>query len=57
MEKSMILKTKDYLKQKYNCHSIILYGSFVNETYTKESDIDMMFSSICSIELILIIRV
>lgn len=42
MEKSMILKTKDYLKLKYNCHSIILYGSFVNETYTKESDIDII---------------
>ncbi len=33
---------KDYLKSKYYCHAIILYGSFADGTYTNESDIDIV---------------
>ncbi len=42
MEKSILENVKNYLKKQYNCHSIILYGSFSNGTYTDESDIDVI---------------
>lgn len=42
MEKSIIENIRDYLKEQYNWHSIILYGSFANGTYTDESDIDII---------------
>lgn len=42
MEKSIIEDIRNYLKEQYNCHSIILYGSFDNGTYTDESDIDII---------------
>jgi predicted nucleotidyltransferase len=42
MEKSIIENVRNYLKEQYNCHSIILYGSFANGTYTDESDIDVI---------------
>lgn len=42
MEKSIIENIRNYLKEQYNCHSIILYGSFANGTYTDESDIDII---------------
>jgi len=42
MEKSVIENIRNYLKEQYNCHSIILYGSFANGTYTDESDIDII---------------
>lgn len=38
----IINEVKSYLKNKYNCHSMILYGSFANHTYTDESDIDII---------------
>ena len=31
-----------YIIEQYNCHSIILYGSFANGGYTDESDIDLL---------------
>lgn len=33
---------KTYLKQKYNCHTIILYGSYSRGDYTEESDLDVI---------------
>lgn len=41
MDKDMLENIKNHLKGKYDCHSIILYGSFANGTYTNESDIDI----------------
>lgn len=41
MEK-LILEIKNYLIDKYNCHTIILYGSYANGNYTDESDIDII---------------
>lgn len=32
----------EYLIEEYSCHSIILYGSFANGSYTDESDIDLI---------------
>ncbi len=42
MENNIIVKSKEYLKQKFSCHSIILYGSFVDGSYNNESDIDII---------------
>ncbi|MGH4121568.1 MAG: nucleotidyltransferase domain-containing protein [Clostridium sp.] len=42
MEDKLIYSVKEYLMKKYSCHSIILYGSFANEDYTEESDIDLV---------------
>ncbi|MGH4119834.1 nucleotidyltransferase family protein [Clostridium sp.] len=42
MEESILENIINYLKEQYNCHSIILYGSFANDTYTDESDIDII---------------
>ena len=33
---------KTHLKQKYNCHTIILYGSYSRGDYTEESDLDVI---------------
>ncbi len=33
---------KTYLKQKYNCHTVILYGSYNTGDYTEESDLDII---------------
>lgn len=33
---------KNYLVETYNCHSIILYGSYSNSTQTHESDLDII---------------
>ncbi|WP_226577473.1 nucleotidyltransferase domain-containing protein [Halobacillus litoralis] len=30
------------LKEKYQCHTVILYGSYMTGDYTKESDIDLL---------------
>lgn len=48
MNENIILeKVKKYLKQKYNCHSIILYGSYSRGDITDESDLDIVcFSDI-----------
>lgn len=33
---------KEYLIKKYNCHTIILYGSYSRNDYTEESDVDIV---------------
>jgi predicted nucleotidyltransferase len=38
----LIEKVKTHLKQKYNCHTIILYGSYSTGDYTEESDLDVI---------------
>ncbi|MBP1943572.1 nucleotidyltransferase domain-containing protein [Cytobacillus luteolus] len=35
-------QVKTYLKHKYNCHTIILYGSYNSGDYTEESDLDII---------------
>ena len=40
-ERRLICSVKEYLMKEYDCHSIILYGSFANGDYTEESDIDL----------------
>ncbi len=35
-------KVKRYLIQKYNCHTIILYGSYSRGDFTEESDLDIV---------------
>ena len=42
MREDIIDHVKAYLIEKYDCHALILYGSFENETYTDESDIDII---------------
>lgn len=42
MEDELIYSIKEYLINKYGCHSIILYGSFANGDYSDESDIDLL---------------
>lgn len=42
MNDEVIINLKNYLVNRYNCHSIILYGSYANGTQTKESDIDVI---------------
>lgn len=38
----LVEQIKTYVKQKYNCHTIILYGSYHTGDYSKESDIDII---------------
>ncbi|TDK61803.1 nucleotidyltransferase domain-containing protein [Bacillus salipaludis] len=46
-ESVLFEKVKRYLAQKYNCHTIILYGSYSRGDFTKESDLDIVcFSDI-----------
>lgn len=33
---------REYLVDKYSCHSIILHGSYANGDYTEESDVDVV---------------
>jgi len=40
--KDFFVDLKNYLIEKYNCDSIILYGSYARGDYTKESDIDIL---------------
>lgn len=42
MEYELKKKITDYLVQEYKCHSIVIYGSYVNGDYTDESDIDVV---------------
>lgn len=42
MTNKLINEITDYLVNKYQCHSIILYGSYAREDYTSESDIDII---------------
>ena len=48
MNKNILLeKVTKYLTQKYNCHTIILYGSYSRDDFTEESDLDIVcFSDI-----------
>lgn len=35
-------KLKDYLIKKYNCHTLILYGSFAKGDFDDTSDVDVI---------------
>ncbi len=38
----LLLDITIYIKDKYDCHTILLYGSYVTGDYTNESDIDLI---------------
>ncbi|MFD1020837.1 nucleotidyltransferase domain-containing protein [Thalassobacillus hwangdonensis] len=38
----LLVEIKDYLIESYDCHTIILYGSYSSGDYTEESDIDLL---------------
>lgn len=42
MELFLKKEITDYFIRSYNCHSIILYGSYVDGNFTDESDIDVI---------------
>ena len=42
MDDRFILDVINNLKSKYNCHSIIFYGSYVTGEFTHESDLDVI---------------
>lgn len=42
MDQNFIEHLTNYLIDKYNCHSVILYGSYVNGDCTDESDVDVV---------------
>jgi len=42
LSKDMITSIVEYLVNKYDCHSIILYGSLATGDFTNESDIDVV---------------
>lgn len=42
IDSNFIDEVKNYLIENYNCHSIVLYGSYANGTETSESDIDLI---------------
>jgi predicted nucleotidyltransferase len=39
--KLLAIKYAEILRQKYDLHSLYLYGSYVNGNYTSDSDIDI----------------
>ncbi|MBS4194179.1 nucleotidyltransferase domain-containing protein [Lederbergia citri] len=46
-ENILFEKITMHLKQKYDCHTIILYGSYSRDDFTEESDLDIVcFSDI-----------
>ncbi|WP_217561219.1 nucleotidyltransferase domain-containing protein [Paenibacillus sp. GbtcB18] len=45
MNNEHIKKAVDYLSDKYEGHSVILYGSYANGDFTEESDLDLMIFS------------
>lgn len=47
----IIINLKSYLIDKYNCHTIILYGSYAVNDYTEDSDIDIICFTDQDIEL------
>lgn len=42
MDEHFLNTLKNYLSKTHQCHSIILYGSYADETYNSESDIDVI---------------
>ncbi|WP_055108603.1 nucleotidyltransferase domain-containing protein [Paenibacillus ihumii] len=42
MNNPFIQEVIEYLESKYNCHTIILYGSYTSNDYTSESDVDLV---------------
>jgi predicted nucleotidyltransferase len=42
MNNKFINDLVEYLTDKYSCHSIILYGSYKNGSFTRESDVDLI---------------
>lgn len=42
MDDMFIIDVTNYLINKYECHSIILYGSYVTGDFTDESDLDVV---------------
>ncbi|SFJ70301.1 Nucleotidyltransferase domain-containing protein [Halobacillus dabanensis] len=52
MEREMFIqKVTDHLHHTYQCHTIILYGSYQNGDYTNESDVDLIgFSEVAEAE-------
>jgi predicted nucleotidyltransferase len=49
-DKAFLEKVKIYLLQKYDCHTIILYGSYSRGDFTEESDVDIVCFSDAVIE-------
>ncbi|UOE95048.1 nucleotidyltransferase domain-containing protein [Alkalihalobacillus sp. LMS39] len=41
-EEVLLKKVTKYLKQKYNSHTVILYGSYCSGDFTAESDLDIV---------------
>jgi predicted nucleotidyltransferase len=50
MNEKLLNNVKKYLLQKYNCHTIILYGSYSRGDFTEDSDLDIVCFSDTSIE-------
>ncbi|PEF16000.1 nucleotidyltransferase domain-containing protein [Bacillus cereus] len=42
MELGLEDKIRKYLVSKYQCHSVIVYGSYANGDYSEDSDIDLL---------------
>lgn len=42
MDQDFIEHIRNYMIDKYNCHSIIIYGSYANGDFTDESDVDVV---------------
>ncbi|MEF3353887.1 nucleotidyltransferase domain-containing protein [Paenibacillus sp. GYB006] len=42
MKDKLFLEIKEYLISKYQCHTVILYGSYATENYNDESDVDLV---------------
>ncbi|MBD7969265.1 nucleotidyltransferase domain-containing protein [Paenibacillus gallinarum] len=42
MKDKLLLEIKEYLISKYQCHTVILYGSYATENYNDESDVDLV---------------
>lgn len=39
MNKKLFLGIKEYLNSKYQCHTVILYGSYAAEDYNDEKKV------------------
>ena len=54
MDDMLLKDVVNYLKNKYECHSIILYGSYVTGDFTDESDLDVICFTDDQIKMIII---